>query len=240
MDSPEKQIQAARGLSEACAGLRFSPPVAFVYNPLEYAWEPHAEYLRKWGRGRKQCLLLGMNPGPWGMAQVGVPFGEIGYVRDWLSITGTVGHPEPEHPKRVIEGFDCVRSEVSGRRLWGLFAERFGTADAFFVDHFVTNYCPLVFLEDSGRNRTPNKLPAAERDVLFALCDSHLRQVVEALEPLWVVGVGKFAAGQAEKALADMDVRVADVLHPSPASPRANRGWAAQAEQRFKELGIWQ
>ena len=81
-----------------------------------------------------------MNPGPFGMVQTGVPLGEIAAVRDWMGIEATVEKPATENPKRPIEGFACTRSEVSGRRLWGLFAERFGTAEAFFTDHFVANY----------------------------------------------------------------------------------------------------
>ena len=34
----------------------------------------------------KRVVFLGMNPGPFGMAQVGVPFGEVAAVRDWLRI----------------------------------------------------------------------------------------------------------------------------------------------------------
>jgi Uracil DNA glycosylase superfamily. len=129
---------------------------------------------------------------------------------------------------------------VSGRRLWGLFSERFESAEAFFDDHFVANYCPLVFMEESGRNRTPDKLPAAEVDPLYLLCDTHLRALVETLEPDWVIGVGAFAEGRAKIALDGMDVKIGRVLHPSPASPAANRGWAEQATKQLVKLGIWE
>src|SRR5580704_6843533 len=153
-------IAAARKLSADAGRLTFSVPVAYVYNPLEYAWAAHELYLRKYGAGRKRVVFLGMNPGPFGMAQTGVPFGEVAAVRDWLKINAKIGKSEQEHPKRPITGFDCARSEVSGRRLWGLFAERFGEAEKFFAGHFVANYCPLVFCEAGGRNITPDKLPA--------------------------------------------------------------------------------
>jgi len=184
-----------------------------------------------------------MNPGPWGMAQTGVPFGEIGLVRDWLGIVGAVGKPPEEHPKRPIEGFECSRSEVSGRRLWGWARERFGSPERFFERFFVWNYCPLVFMEESGRNRTPDKLPVTEREPLFAACDEALRRAVETLEPAWVVGIGKFAETRASEALAERlesgaGTCVGGILHPSPASPAANRGWAAQAERQLRSLGI--
>ena len=220
-------------------GLSFAPPVTTVYNPLEYAWEPHRAYLRKWAGGPKRIVFLGMNPGPWGMAQVGVPFGEIACARDWVGITGRVDKPAHEHPKRPVEGFDCKRSEVSGRRLWGYFAERFGTAGEFFEDHFVANYCPLTFMEESGRNRTPDHLHAEEQSMLFAACDTHLRRIVRALKPEWVIGVGRFSAGMAEAALEGEPVNVACILHPSPASPAANRDWAGTVEKQMKAAGAW-
>ena len=70
------------------------------------------------------------------------------------------------------------RSEVSGARLWGAFAARHGTAERFFRERFVANYCPLLFLEESGRNRTPDRLAPPERRALFAACDEHLRALV--------------------------------------------------------------
>lgn len=220
--------------------LRFSDPVAYVYNPLEYAWEAHSMYVEKYGASRKKVIFLGMNPGLWGMVQTGVPFGEIAMVRDWLGIAAPVGKPPREHPRRPVEGFACKRSEVSGRRLWGLFAERFHSADAFFADHFVANYCPLVFLEEKGTNRTPDKLRKEECKQLFAACDRHLNRMVEFLGADWIVGVGKFAEKQARNALANHpSVRIGSILHPSPASPAANRGWAAAAERQLEELQIW-
>jgi single-strand selective monofunctional uracil DNA glycosylase len=178
------------------ATLRFSPPVSHVYNPLTYAWAAHEAYLRRYAASRRRVLFLGMNPGPFGMVQCGVPFGEIAAVRDWLGIECAVRQPAVENPARPIEGFACLRSEVSGRRLWGLFQERFGSADAFFVEHFVANYCPLAFF-DHARNVTPDKLPAAEAAPLHAACDAHLRAIVAALQPEWVIGVGSFAEARA-------------------------------------------
>lgn len=231
-------VAAARSLSAALSPLQFAPPVTHVYNPLDYAWAPHETYLRRYGDGRRRIVFLGMNPGPFGMVQTGVPFGEIEAVRGWMGIEAPVVRPAGENPKRPIEGFSCARSEVSGRRLWGLFAQRFGTPGAFFADHFVANYCPLAFF-DHGRNLTPDKLPANETAPLEALCDEHLREMVEVLEPEWLVGVGGFAEARAREALAGAGVRIARVLHPSPASPAANRGWAEAAEKQLRAQGIW-
>ena len=232
-------VSAAAALREAVDALAFSPPVDHVYNPLGYAWEVHRSYLRRFATAKRRVVFLGMNPGPFGMAQTGVPFGEVAAVRDWIGVSGPVERPDNEHPKRPVEGFECARSEVSGRRLWGLFADRFGDATTFFRDHFVANYCPLVFMTDTGRNITPDKLPAAESAPLFEACDAHLRALVEALQPDWLVGVGAFAEAKAEKVVGGDGVRIGRILHPSPASPAANRGWAEQATREMEAMGIW-
>jgi single-strand selective monofunctional uracil DNA glycosylase len=234
-------ISAAQQLREDLRPLHFSAPTAYLYQPLDYAWQPHQAYLQRYGSSLKKVVFVGMNPGPFGMTQTGVPFGEIAAVRDWMGISEPVGKPEREHPKRRVLGFDCPQSEVSGRRLWGLFAQRFGTPQAFFQDHFVANYCPLVFMEDSGRNRTPDKLPADETQALEAVCDAHLRAVIATLQPRWVIGVGAFAEACVLRARETLSgsFQVGRVLHPSPASPAANRDWAGAATRQLIKLGVW-
>ncbi len=212
--------------------------MACVYRTLDYAWQPHEEYLRRYGNGRKRVLFLGMNPGPFGMAQTGVPFGEVAAVRDWMGIDAPVERPCPEHPKRPVEGLACKRSEVSGRRLWGLFAERFGTPEAFFAEHFVANYCPLVWMGESGANLTPDKLRAVEMAPVEEACDAHLAALVDRLDPEFLVGVGGFAEERLRRVAGDRGT-VGRVLHPSPASPAANRGWAEAAAGQLVELGVW-
>ena len=234
----EGLIAAARQLSASVSKLHFSPPVSHIYNPLDYAWSAHEAYLRRYGASTRRVLFLGMNPGPFGMVQCGVPFGDVTTVRDWLGIEAAVRKPQPENPRRPVEGFACTRSEVSGQRLWGLFRERFGTAEAFFAAHFVANYCPLAFF-DQGRNLTPDKLPAVEVQALRVACDAHLRTLVSVLQPEWVIGVGAFAEARAAEALSGATVRTGRILHPSPASPLANRGWAAAASRQLVALGVW-
>jgi len=218
--------------------LGFSPPVTHVYNPLEYARAPHARYLELFGAGPKEILLLGMNPGPFGMAQTGVPFGDVPMVRDWLGINEPVGKPVLEHPKRPIDGFACARSEVSGTRLWGWARDTFGQPQRFFTRFFVVNYCPLCFMEESGKNFTPDKLPAAERAPVNAACDRALRAIAEHLRPRMVLGVGQFAEARAKVALDGLNVTFGRIPHPSPASPAANRGWANEANKAFAQYGI--
>lgn len=231
-------IRISRRLADECDTLNFSEPVTHVYNPLRYAQASVEQYLTKYGKKTGRVVFLGMNPGPWGMAQTGVPFGEVSFVRDWMKLDAEVNKPAHEHPKRPVEGLACKRSEVSGARLWGWAKERFGPARSFFARFFVLNYCPLSFMEEGGRNVTPDKLPKAERDPLFEICDRALVETIEALSPSMIVGVGAFARKRAEKVVGDLGVEIGQMLHPSPASPKANRGWAAAAEVDLTNLGI--
>ena len=231
-------VRVSRELCAAVEDLRFGEPVQYVYNPLSYARAPHEQYLRRFGEGPRDIVLVGMNPGPFGMGQTGVPFGDVGFVRDWMGIDAPVSVPPRQHPKRPILGFDCDRSEVSGSRLWGWAKQRYGTPERFFERFFVLNYCPLLFMEDSGRNRTPDKLPAAARHALLGVCDASLREAMSVLRPRWVVGVGAWAHKRAKAALGERGLRLGTVLHPSPASPKANRGWAEQAESELLAQGI--
>lgn len=240
MPSPaDALIDAADDLRKSLRALTFSPPVHHVYNPLDYAWAPHTTYLKKFGNRKKKGIFLGMNPGPFGMAQTGVPFGEVAAVRDWMGIEAPVQAPDDEHPKRRIEGFACQRSEVSGRRLWGWAAEQFTTAERFFAEYFVVNYCPLIFLEDSGRNRTPDKVPASEMAAVEAACDAHLKRVIEILDPVWLIGVGGFAEARLLAVAGTRpDTKIIRILHPSPASPAANRDWSGAVTKTMKAAGL--
>ena len=225
-------------LCDEVDGLKFSWPVAFVYNPLRYAWDGFRQYMR-FADGHKRVVFVGMNPGPWGMAQTGVPFGEVNSVREFLGITSIrVFTPQD------TQGLECGRSEVSGKRLWGLFRERFGTADSFFAENFVLNYCPLLFIgrTDKGslRNLTPDKISPSERVKLCTLCDSALIEAVEILKPEHVIGIGNFAYSRAKTALIGQNLNVTKILHPSPANPNANSGWAMKAQIQLKSSGVWQ
>lgn len=239
-----KLLKLSDAFSDACDALRFAEPITHVYNPLQYARKPHHKYLRKYAApGRAKTILLGMNPGPWGMAQTGIPFGEIAAARDFLDVADAVAKPAIEHPKRPVLGFDSPRSEVSGRRLWEWAESRFKTPDAFFDQFFILNYCPLCFMTETGKNFTPDKLPAHERHALEEVCDDFLRRTVEYLQPERVLGVGMFAEKKAKLALNEVVIQgkaleFGRILHPSPASPAANRGWAPQAEAQLQALGL--
>jgi single-strand selective monofunctional uracil DNA glycosylase len=231
-------VSISRELSKRVGQLKFAAPVTHVYNPLDYAREPHEKYLTLWGKGPKRALLLGMNPGPFGMAQTGVPFGDVGMVRDFLGVVGNVERPRLEHPKRPVDGFHCQRGEVSGKRLWSFAQQRFKTPARFFEHFFVVNYCPLAFMEEGGANRTPDKLPKPEQLALFEHCDRALAAIVRELSPEFVIGVGAFATARAKAALLDFTGTLATISHPSPASPKANRGWSELVEKELQDHGL--
>lgn len=231
-------LAAAERLRDACDAIPRAAP--FVYNPLRYAWAPHAQYVAKFGASAKRTVLVGMNPGPWGMGQTGVPFGDVRWVRDWMGISGMVEQPTRAHAKRPVQGFACARREGSGNRLYGWAAERYQSAGAFFADFFIVNYCPLLFFDEDGKNLTPPQIGPAKMRAVDEACEAHLGDVLEALAPLFVVGVGQYAEEQAAAVVAQrgLAMKVGRILHPSPASPAANRGWAAQAEAQLAALGI--
>ena len=236
-------IKATETLASETDKLTFGGKVNHVYNPLVYAEKTHMDYLKKYANGKKKVLFLGMNPGPWGMAQTGIPFGEITYSKNWLKIEGSILQPISSHPKRPIQGWDCPRSEVSGRRLWSLMEEKYTTASAFFQEHYIENYCPLVFMEESGKNLTPDKLPLKEREPLTEICDTHLKTVIKILEPEFLVGIGKYAEKNFIRVVNTMNnserYKISAILHPSPANPHANRGWSEAVTKQLIEQGVW-
>ncbi len=232
-------VSVAERLREQTRSLRFGAPVTHVYAPLDYAWAPHRLYLERYGRDAREVLFVGMNPGPFGMAQTGVPFGDVAMVRDWLGIEAPVERPADEHPRRPVLGFGIGRGEVSGARLWGWARERCGPPERFFRRAFVWNYCPLCFLDGAGRNVTPDKLrPREARERLFTICDEALAAAAEHLRPSVVVGIGRFAAARARPVAEGAGARCGAAPHPSPASPLANRGWPGVFDAALRELDV--
>lgn len=228
-------VDAMERLKKRTRHLRFGPPVAFTYRPFEYAWPVARAYFERFGRGPKEVLFLGMNPGPFGMGQTGVPFGEVAAARDFLGLSGEIVSPKVIHPKRPVTGWDCPRSEVSGQRLWSAIAKRHGTAETFFARAFILNYCPLLFLGESGANVALDKIEKGERRALERICDASLAECIEIVKPAYLVGVGGYAA----KRLEAVTGRTPIVMpHPSPASPTANRGWSKVARRALTAAGL--
>lgn len=238
----EPLIAAAARLCRQLQRVNLSGAPPWIYNPLDYAWEAHCQYIAKYAQASCKIVLLGMNPGPWGMSQTGVPFGEVAHVTQWLKIDARIDRPKPEHPRRPVMGLKCKRREVSGQRFWGFLRERYGHPEIFFKNHFVVSYCPLAFMEESGLNVTPDKLPLKVREPLEQCCDAHLLEVLSVLQPVWLIGVGAWAEKRARRVAERSELpnlQVGRILHPSPASPAANRQWSVVAEEQLKSLGVW-
>ncbi|KYN12635.1 PREDICTED: single-strand selective monofunctional uracil DNA glycosylase [Trachymyrmex cornetzi] len=227
---------------ELCTKLKdiiFPSLIQYIYNPLEYASETHAMYVHKYCTGIKKILFVGMNPGPWGMSQTGVPFGEINMVRDWLKISGPIGKPSKEHPDRKVIGFQCTRSEVSGLRLWGLFQELCGNPENFFRYAYMHNYCPLAFMDGKARNITPAEIKGDGQKILHEACDKSLTDIIQLLKVEIVIGIGNYAEKRAQIAVqtGGLPVKVMVLRHPSPRA-LGNQNWKETAKQRLNELEL--
>ena len=232
-------IHAAKQLSTLCdqqiSRIEKKTIVAHATNPLNYAWQHHEQFLRNWGGLGAKTLLLGMNPGPWGMAQSGVPFGSTDIAKNQLQIKPyKLTTPENAHPKRPIVGLDLARQEISGQRLWSLMFDHYGDGESVFSNIFVVNHCPLLLLGESGKNLTPDNLPISVMKTVLNACDKHLQQVVEIMGIERIIGVGKYAEKRACLAFnadktglgttaSGRKITISSCWHPSPASPLANR-----------------
>ena len=196
-----------------------------VYNPLMYAWDIHKAFIELGGDKGADTLLLGMNPGPHGMGQMGIPFSATKVVRELLGIRNLeVKKPRNPHPKREVTGLDWHKEEISGTRLWNLLEEHYGTVENIFSNVFILNHCPLMlFKGERATNITPDKISGRNAKELIERCDQHLRELVDIMNIKKVIGVGKYAEKRANIALKGTNVEITSCWHPSPASPLANR-----------------
>lgn len=162
VDSPllwQRLDRLEQRLNSALATRRFPARIAAVYNPTVYARRLHCAYLERFLANRRPAVVfVGMNPGPWGMCQTGVPFGCVPAVRDWMRLDGELdGRPPGELAAYPVRGMQCERVEVSGTRLWAVMRQVFGDAERFFAHCFVHNLCPLALFAEH-RNVTPAEL----------------------------------------------------------------------------------
>ena len=231
----DRTFKFAKDCSELCFSFD-----GYIYNPLEYAWECHRQFLEKYVQQGAKSIFLGMNPGPFGMMQTGVPFGEINAVKQYLKINGNVEKPKKEHPSRPVEGLDVKRSEISGQRLWGLISNKYPDAD-FADDIAMFNFCPLGFIDKgkTAKNITPDKLVKAERAVLENICMQYIRDVTDCIKPKYLVGVGKYAFEKLSLLNTEGKYKVFSIIHPSPGNPLANNGWAEKTRITLMEKGLW-
>ncbi|MDW8246799.1 MAG: hypothetical protein RMJ84_09485 [Sandaracinaceae bacterium] len=225
-------VELDRALSASLSDLRWDPPVACVYNPLTYAHHARVLYFERYGTLPKRVLFVGLNPGPFGMVQSGIPFGDVHMVREYLGINARISAPPHTHPKRPVLGFACKRPEISGRRFWGWIRKHHPNPHTFFSKALVWNWCPLAFFDANGRNLTPDRLRGKARFQLFEICDHSIITLIDCLQPAWVIGVGKFVFERIRKLFNPSKVTL--IPHPSPANPASNRGWESHAEKAIQ------
>lgn len=227
-------------LNESLKQLHFKQPVEYVYHPLDYAFKLHAAFTRKYCTSPKKLLFLGMNPGPWGMCQTGIPFGEVNIVTDWFNINEEVLKPEKECPERKVLGLDCSRSEISGQRIWGLFKNICTIPENFFKNAYMYNYCPIAMMKNGGLNVTPTEIKGETQRKLEEICDKTLYEIIQLLQAEIVVGVGKFAETRALQVLKKnnpLNTKVLYLLHPSPRVAN-NQNWVSTAAKKLEELQL--
>ncbi|OAD60409.1 Single-strand selective monofunctional uracil DNA glycosylase, partial [Eufriesea mexicana] len=239
-DISEQLLSLERNLAIELGKITFHLPVEYIYSPLEYAFNIHTMYVQKYCNTAKKILFLGMNPGPWGMSQTGVPFGEISMVRDWLKICGPVGKPSKEQPNRKVTGFQCTRSEISGKRLWGLFKELCGSPENFFRHAYIHNYCPIALMNKKGCNITPAEIKAGSTvQILHSACDKALANTIRILQAKVVIGIGGYAEKRAQTVVqsSKLPVKVLCLPHPSPRAVN-NKNWSEKATKKLSEFGL--
>ncbi|XP_045776673.1 single-strand selective monofunctional uracil DNA glycosylase [Maniola jurtina] len=236
-DLSDEFLELADEMNEALNEFNLPPAVKCVYNPSIYARYTFEMYARKYCNTKKKIMFFGMNPGPWGMSQTGVPFGEISSVRDWLGIEGPVNKPPHEIRERPVDGFDCKRTEVSGKRFWGLLKTICGTPENFFKTSFVYNYINQQWMKSNGCNLTPGDFKVSDMEPLYNICDPIFVKILKLYEVEIVVAIGKFCETRAQKAikkyLPSSSIKILYLSHPSPRSVN-NNNWEQKALEELK------
>ena len=176
------------------------------------------------------------------MVQTGIPFGEINTVKNYLKISGEIKSPATENPVLLVKGYAATRSEVSGKRLWGMISETFPRAEDFFANNLIFNYCPLFFSTISAGKRTnltPDKINKTDRDALYSICDDFIITAARLLTPQFIIGIGGFAQQRLTKIFSGQSYQIESILHPSPLNAQANKDFNGLARKKLYELGAW-
>lgn len=211
----------------------------FIYNPLEYCLDPFIQYLEKGGE-KRDIVFLGMNPGPFGMMQNGIPFGASNFVNNYLNIEKDFDKQkiEKEHPKYKIIGKNIERQEISGTKLWGLIQSFYPDSNTFLENQIVLNYLQLAILDkEKGKNITPDKLNKDVRTKIENICDNQLREILDILESKVLIGVGKYSYDSLLRV--KKNEKVIKINHPSPLNARYFKTWTEDTKKLLIDENIW-
>lgn len=225
-------------LRDRASKICFEHKVGWYYNPLDYAWPVHRAYKESLCNPSGRALLVGMNPGPWGMGQTGVPFGDPQIVGDWMGLGKdfVIKKPASERDSRPVNGFDSERREGSGQRLYGFLKECFGNLKNFFEANFVISYCPLLMFTPEAKNLTPPNLLKKEKKKIYSICDPYLKDMINIYSPEVLVGIGKFATERLREVSPSDGDDIFRIPHPSPANPEATRNGGSYWRSRVKKV----
>ena len=215
-----KATELGKKLTKDCSNIEWA------YNPLDYAWDIHKKYIELYGGLGAKTVILGMNPGH-GMGNTGIPFGCPEQVNKYLKIKDIkIKKLEKMHPKRIVNGLECDKPEISGRRIWGLVKDIYGQPRNAFSKIYVINHFPLWMFDKKGRNITPDKLPIVASKTMLEQCDSTVLEIINALEANKVIAVGNYAEKRIKKIISKKNIpnlQIKKIPHPSPANPFSNK-----------------
>jgi len=231
----DKIIKLSNELSKQMDELTFSLPVKYVYNPLSYSFLTYLQYLNRINFNDVN-IYIGINPGPYGMSQTGIPFGDYYFVKNFLNIKKEKLLNLPlTHHKKPIYGFDINKREASGKRLWAFFQDIYKDQEIFFKNNIILNYCPLCFLNEEGNNITPDKLIKEERNILYKICDDYLNKSINLFKFKSVIGIGNFAYNRAKI----LGYNALKIGHPSPLNIKGSGGrWELDTKEILKKNNL--
>ncbi|XP_037927861.1 single-strand selective monofunctional uracil DNA glycosylase-like [Teleopsis dalmanni] len=210
--------------------------ITHIYNPVEYAADLHCEYLRKYLDRPKRVVFLAVHPEQNGMAQTGVPFGNVSTVRDMMKLCGEVKQPNRLHPKHPVLGLNCHINEPSGVRFWGLMDKIAGSLDTFSEQCFVHTFCPLLFFNEYGRTIEPCVLPFEIKYPMRDLLVEALCKEMKLVQPEIIVVTGNYVYNGLQRS--ELYAKTLLVMtNPHPWVPN-NHNWVRRSERWLYQYDI--
>ena len=227
-----------------------------VWNPGRYGERWHRRFRETYPPGPNPVLLLGLNPGPYGMGQTGIPFTDIRRLESDLpelaarlrtdgESIGLPGLAPPDLRRRLDRTF-----ESSSIRVYRFLRLAGGSAGAGWRRVVAANPCPMLFMEGTV-NRTPADLRRALRKrggrlervtARLEECDQLrrecAREAVRVLEPRGVILLGRNIqeALAGDPSLGAVPGGVLAWEHPARAVPDA---WAGGLVRAVRRRGWW-
>jgi single-strand selective monofunctional uracil DNA glycosylase len=226
-----------------------------IWNPGLYAASWHALFRKEYPASAGCILVFGLNPGPYGMAQTGIPFTDLKRLREHLprlakglerrgcSLAGVGLAP------RSLRPYLSRTFESSAVRVYRFLSRGWGSAEDGWRSVVVANPCSLLFMDAAGENRTPADLVGAVsrrtgslvaarrlRERCNALRRLAAREAVRVLSPRGVVLLGKDAQRAMQTGIAPLlgPDSILGWEHPARAVPDR---WAMGLLEEIKRRG---